>query len=370
MQLIPVRKNPVALSKGFSTPAGLQTEHRARVEGLPILLIVDDEQQITASLADQFRRDYHVLTTTSADEALVVLKQQDVSVVVADQRMPGKTGSELLAEAFRIDPDVVRILLTGYADIEAVIQAVNEGRIYFYLTKPWRNSELEAVIARGMEHHFLLRDNRRLMKELLRMNAELEDKVKERTLQLEQRAFELEEATRKISELVYLDPLTGVANRRSLDETLVREAERGARLGLPLTAIMVDVDHFKRINDTFGHAMGDKVLQSIAYTISSRVRPYDLVARYGGEEFLILLPAITLKDCGGFAERFRVAISTMTIEGFTRKVTASFGVATLLPGQPSQTLFERADRALYQAKQNGRNRIEFDDNHEKEATSD
>jgi diguanylate cyclase (GGDEF)-like protein len=360
----------MALSKGFTTPAGLQTQTKARAAGLPTLLVVDDEKQITASLADQFRRNYHVVTTASADEALVVLKQQDVSVIVADQRMPGKTGSELLAEAFRIDPDVVRILLTGYADIEAVIQAVNEGRIYLYLTKPWRNSEMESIVAKAMEHNFLLRDNRRLMQELLRTNAELEERVQERTIQLEQRALELEEANRKISELVYLDPLTGVANRRSLDETLVRETERGARLGLPLTVIMLDVDHFKAVNDSFGHAMGDKVLQSIASTISGRVRPYDLVARYGGEEFLILLPAVTLKDGGGFAERFRVAISEMIIEGFPRKVTASFGVATLLPGHPSQTLFERADSALYRAKQNGRNRIELDNDLEKDAAND
>lgn len=360
----------MALSKGFSTSAGLQTASKDGSAGLPILLVVDDEKQITASLADQFRHSYRVVTTASADEALVVLKQQEVSVIVADQRMPGKTGSELLAEACRIDPDVVRILLTGYADLESVIQAVNEGRIYFYLTKPWRNSEMESIVAKAMEHNVLQRDNRRLLQELRRMNAELEARVKERTLQLEQRALELEAANRRISELVYLDPLTGVANRRSLDETLVREAERGARLGLPLTAIMLDVDHFKAVNDTFGHAMGDKVLQAIAKTISSRVRPYDLPARYGGEEFLILLPAVSLMDGGGFAERFRVAVSEMTLAGFPGKITASFGVATLLPGRPWQTLFERADRALYRAKQNGRNRVELDNDPEKEAADD
>ncbi|MBC7962643.1 MAG: diguanylate cyclase [Steroidobacteraceae bacterium] len=350
----------MALSKGFSIQTGLQVEPDSQSALLPTLLVVDDEQEITASLADQFRRIYHVVTANSADEALAVMKRQVVSVILSDQRMPGKTGSELLVEACLIDSDSVRILMTGYADIEAVIQAVNQGKIYSYLTKPWLSNEMEVVIAKAVEHNFLLRDNRRLVEELLQSNAVLEVRVKERTIELEQRALELEEANRKISKLVYLDPLTGVANRRSLDETLAREVERGARLGLPLTVAMLDVDHFKTVNDTFGHAMGDKVLQSIAQAVSSQARPYDLVARYGGEEFLIMMPGATLHDGGVAAERFRAAIEELSIEDFPRRVTASFGVATHMPGHSSNSLFERADTALYRAKQGGRNCVEMD----------
>lgn len=358
------------LGKGFSTPTGAQTGPKARTPALPTLLVVDDEKEITASLADQFRRVYHVVTAGSADEALAAMKVMDVSVIVADQRMPGKSGSEMLAEACQLDADAVRILLTGYADIEAVIQAVNQGQIFFYLTKPWRSDEMAAVIARAMEHNFLRRDNRHLIEELRHINAELEERVKERTVQLEQRALELEEANRKISGLVHLDPLTNVANRRRSDETFIREVERGARLRFPLTIILLDVDHFKQVNDTFGHAMGDKVLQSIARAVSGMVRSYDLLARYGGEEFLIMMPSATLREGVVAAERFRAAISAMTIEGFSRKVTASFGVATLLPGHPAQTLFERVDRALYRAKQNGRDRVEMDRNNAMEASGD
>jgi diguanylate cyclase (GGDEF)-like protein len=342
----------------------------APTPALPVLLVVDDEKEITASLADQFRRVYQVVTADSADEALAVLKRMNISVIVADQRMPGKSGSEMLAEACLVDPDAVRILLTGYADIEAVIQAVNQGQIFFYLTKPWRSNEMAAVIAKAMEHNFLRRDNRHLIEELRQINAELEERVKERTLQLEQRALELEEASRKISELVYLDPLTNVANRRRFEETLTKEVERGTRLVLPLTVILLDVDHFKVVNDTFGHAMGDKVLQSIAQTVSGMVRPYDLLARFGGEEFLIMMPSATLSEGGVAAERFRAAISAMTIEGFSRNVTASFGVATLLPGHPTRTLFERVDRALYRAKQSGRDRVEMDRNNAMEDSGD
>lgn len=175
----------MALSKGFSAPTALQSVAADTVKPLPTLLFVDDEQEIAASLADLFRRNYHVVTATSADEALLLLKQHTVSVIVADQRMPGKTGSELLAETCMIDSDIVRILLTGYADIEAVIQAVNNGKIFFYLTKPWRSSELEAIIGNAVEHHLLLKDKRMLVEELRHMNADLEEIVKDRTKELE-----------------------------------------------------------------------------------------------------------------------------------------------------------------------------------------
>lgn len=291
----------MALSKGFSTPRRAQTTTGTEAAALPILLIVDDEQEITTTLADLFRRNYRVKIAGGADEALAILKRHDVSVIVSDQRMPEKTGSELLAEAFLVNPDAVRILLTGYADLEAVVQAVNEGKIFFYLTKPWNTKEIETIVAKAVEHNLLLRDNRRLVEELRRTNTELEKRVQERTQQLEQRAMELEEANRKISDLVYLDPLTGVANRRSLDATLTREIERASRLGLPLTIILADVDHFKTVNDTFGHAMGDRVLQAIGATLPGLLRPYDLVARYGGEEFLIMMPGTTLEN--GFLSR-------------------------------------------------------------------
>lgn len=164
--------------------------------------------------------------------------------------------------------------------------------------------------------------------------------------------------------------MTNVANRRSLNEILVREVDRGARLDLPITVILADVDHFKQVNDTFGHAMGDKVLHAIAQTLVTQVRQYDLVARYGGEEFLVLLPGVALQDGRTAAERFRVAISKITMAEFPQQVTASFGVASLLPGQAVNTLFDRVDKALYRAKENGRNRVEVDINDEMEAKRD
>ncbi len=162
----------MALSKGFHATANCPAGIMARAEHRSTLLVVDDEKDITASLADLFRLDYKVITAATAMEALTILKQQEVSVIVADQRMPEMTGSELLAKASALEPDTVRILLTGYADIEAVVKAVNEGNIFFYLTKPWSNKEIQTVVARAVEHNFLLRDNRRLIKELRQKNAD------------------------------------------------------------------------------------------------------------------------------------------------------------------------------------------------------
>ena len=148
---------------------------------LPTLLVVDDEKEITASVADMFRRTYQVLTATSGQAALELLKQHEVSVILADQRMPGMTGADFLAQVSDFNENIVKILMTGYADIQAVAQAINEGKIFFYLTKPWRPEELSAVVAKAFAHSRLAQENQKLTQELVLINAGLEVQVAERT---------------------------------------------------------------------------------------------------------------------------------------------------------------------------------------------
>jgi signal transduction histidine kinase len=140
---------------------------------LPCVLVADDDPEITRSVRELLTRDYHVLTANTADEALALLEENEVSVILTDQRMPGGTGAELLARALDIAPETTRVLFTGYSDISAVIEAVNRGQVYRYLAKPWRPEELSAVVGQGLERYQLTVENRRLLEEITQANQEL-----------------------------------------------------------------------------------------------------------------------------------------------------------------------------------------------------
>lgn len=159
-----------------------------------------------------------------------------------------------------------------------------------------------------------------------------------------------------------IDPLTGVASRRAFTEIAETEIQRALRYRMPLAMVMVDIDHFKGVNDTFGHMTGDAVLASFAHTIAQEVREVDVVGRLGGEEFVILLPNISGLEAVQVAERMRLAVaaSEMLVNGHQLHYTASFGVAEFDSRELSLSSFmARADEALYRAKRNGRNRVEL-----------
>jgi diguanylate cyclase (GGDEF)-like protein len=154
------------------------------------------------------------------------------------------------------------------------------------------------------------------------------------------------------------DSLTGLANRRSVQDTVRRMVAQSARTGAPLAVLAIDIDHFKRINDRFGHDRGDDVLAAFAQTLSSTLRASDFAGRQGGEEFVALLPDTDLSGAMTAAENLRAAVEAMDVLGGD-PVTASFGVAVMPEdGSEGQALLRQADRALYAAKANGRNRVE------------
>lgn len=200
-----------------------------------------------------------------------------------------------------------------------------------------------------------------LADELLQLNNQLAVLSRENTRknrELQERNRQLLEAYRTIQELALKDPLTGIANRRAFNERLRFEAERGARMKSPLVLVMLDLDHFKKVNDDYGHETGDQVLVAVAALLMGAVRPYDLVARVGGEEIALLLPGTDLERGIEIAERLRREVAALTIDGYPKQITASFGVALLPPGGDSDRLMSRADAALYRAKDCGRNRVE------------
>ncbi len=166
----------------------------------------------------------------------------------------------------------------------------------------------------------------------------------------------LKESRRAVEQLAIRDALTGVWNRRHIDHLLAAEIERKSRLGGNFCICMVDLDHFKTINDQFGHTMGDVVLQKVAEFMQSQLRSTDQIGRFGGEEFLILLPGITLKDTVDCAQRLLSNIATLNLLApHAHSVTISVGISECSASETPTALIDRADRALYVAKENGRN---------------
>lgn len=172
------------------------------------------------------------------------------------------------------------------------------------------------------------------------------------------RARKIRDAFRKaVSDL---DPLTGLSNRTTMMTELTAEYDRALRSGTPCCFALTDIDHFKKVNDTYGHAVGDEVLAATAGRLLSRMRPYDLIYRYGGEEFLLCLPNADPHTTAAVLERLRHVLAETPIpleDGRTLPVTSSFGFALIEPDVSLKETIERADQALYHAKRQGRNRV-------------
>lgn len=185
----------------------------------------------------------------------------------------------------------------------------------------------------------LNRDLAKKQRELIRINREL---ANEKQL---------------VEKLSLTDPLTGLGNRRKLEECLSMEIIRTRREQSTCSIIMCDIDHFKAVNDDFGHDAGDIVLAEFAKLIIHHIRLPDLAIRFGGEEFIILMPGASAENTAQSAERLRISLNELQINKFSRVITASFGVTELFPDDTPEKFIKRADTAMYQAKENGRNRV-------------
>lgn len=169
--------------------------------------------------------------------------------------------------------------------------------------------------------------------------------------------LELEELARKLDFRATTDPLTGLFNRRKFNHELSLEISRSQRYRTPLSLIIFDIDHFKAINDTYGHQAGDKVLTALAKFVSGRIHKTDVLARWGGEEFMLLVPGSRIYMAAQLAEDLRNAMREFA-SGDAGIATSSFGVAEFEDGDTADSFISRADEALYRAKINGRNRVE------------
>ena len=305
---------------------------------MKILVIDDSASQRLFLKAYLGKMGHEVVQAADGREGIERFGSCDPDLVLLDVMMPGIGGYET-ARVIRGARDqwVPIIFLSGCnesADIEAGIDAGGDD----YLTKPFDPKVLEAKI--------------RSMTRIAQMRR-----------QLVLRSEELRTANAALMRLIDMDGLTGIANRRCLDRKLAEEIGRCARNHVPLSLVLLDIDHFKRFNDSHGHLGGDECLKAIAHMLDSELkRPSDLAARYGGEEFCLVLPET---DCAGallVAERLRASVAGLQVRvtpGLLACVTASFGVASEVPsaGTDPHTLMAAADAALYCAKEGGRNMV-------------
>ena len=208
------------------------------------VIVVDDEQNVLKSLQRLFRREeYRFICAGSGAEGLKLMTETaHVAVIISDQRMPEMNGSEFLARSREYAPDAVRMLLTGYSDMETTVAAMNEGGATRYISKPWEDSVLLQTVREGVRQYHLQQENQRQQRSLSIQNDALTD-----MLQL------LTEQKNELERLATQDSLTGLTNRRRLLESLGSECLRSHRYDSPLSLIMFDIDHFKIINDRFGH---------------------------------------------------------------------------------------------------------------------
>jgi diguanylate cyclase (GGDEF)-like protein len=298
------------------------------------ILIIDDSAVVRQQILTTLRKAALFETHHEAADGIEGFKaalNQSFDVIVCDLEMPGMDGFKFLAmrnsrEELR---DVPVIMLTGREDLETKIRGLDQGASD-YVTKPFDPAELVA-----------------------RVRVQL--KIK--TLQ-----DALKKSNQLLLQLSNTDPLTGLHNRRYLMDTLAREVERSCRTDIPLSLVMIDIDHFKRVNDTYGHQVGDAVLVAVAALLQGQLRPYDTAARFGGEEFVQVLPSTELAAAGAVAERLRKLTANLSFakEGAADlELTISAGVAIVSPGSivNADDLIRQADTALYRAKQDGRNRV-------------
>ncbi len=298
------------------------------------IVVVDDDPAIRRLILFYLRKaGYDVVECVDGAEGRDFLFKHSWDLAVLDRRLPDIDGIELCRELKQKKDFRNRyiIVLTGEDEKEAKLEGFDLGADD-YVTKPFQPDELIARI-----------------------------RAAKRIVDLQK---ELMETNRQLELLSITDGLTQLYNHRYFQEEFAKEFEKAKRYDQPLSLTLLDIDFFKKVNDTYGHAAGDEVLKAVAETFASSVRATDTAARYGGEEFAVIMPQTDLDDARAFAEKIRSLVEGMTIptsEGEI-SVTVSIGVSSVpysSLGAPI-AMVEAADKALYRAKENGRNQVHYE----------
>lgn len=302
------------------------------------ILIVDDEATNRYFLETALSREYETVLACDGFEAVTLMREKRPDLILLDVMMPGLSGFDLCRMIKSEEPfsEIPVIFLTALDSVEAETEGLEAGGIDF-LQKPVNPLLLKLRIGNHLE---LNRRNRLIREQMALLIIQKE---------------ELERAYDKISQIATIDELTGLRNRRFFNSSLTAAISMARRHGQPLSVILADLDHFKLVNDNFGHHAGDAVLAAFGRVLRDTVRAEDIVARWGGEEFIILLQNSDAPSAVLLAERLRVACEDISLE--MHGVTVSFGVTELKERDDDESFLARADRAMYRAKREGRNRV-------------
>jgi len=295
------------------------------------VLIADDSLVVRAVVRARLEDEgYDVVEAADGDAAVATCVQSPPDVVLLDVEMPGLDGHQVLARLKRDETlaDIPVVFLTGRTSMDDMVAGLRAGA-HDYLKKPFEAAELVARV--GSAAHV----------------KKLQDRLRERNADLE-----------RVSRT---DMLTGLYNRRHLEDQLAREHSTARRTQRDLGVLLLDIDHFKRVNDTYGHAAGDHVLCEFAERMTRHLRAGDVAGRWGGEEFLVILPGTDLDGALHVAERIRASVDatpfdTSEASGPAISVTVSGG-CVVGPADTPDDLVSAADDGLYAAKDAGRNRI-------------
>lgn len=313
-------------------------------EKVPVILVADDEPINRSLIQRRLEREgYRVFTAENGRRAVELARETLPDLIILDVMMPEMDGLEAcrLIKEGETTHDLPVIFLSARDETEMKVNGLTLGA-NDYISKPFKAEELLARVSVSIR---MKRE-----RDLLRASAD---------------------AARASAEVAHeqamTDALTGLLNRYGLQRALQREQAEARRYQRPLSCLLIDLDNFKTINDTYGHPAGDVSLQQIAGILTKAVRGSDMVFRYGGEEFLVLLPETNLEGAAALAEKIRLAADAQLFgSGHIFPLTLSAGVASLLEQESGHDMIARADMALYDAKSGGRNRVEKADVQEEE----
>lgn len=321
-----------------------------KAQNFNVLFVDDDKFSLQATERVLSKEKFNKFFATNAHEALEIIRSQPVHILVSDMKMPGVDGLALLKIVKEQFPDIIRLVYSAYTQPSQILPCINHGEIYRYVTKPTNPEELISAIDSAIEVAISKKNQQELADQLYSKNQELQKTLAEK-----------EASEDHLKQLTIIDELTHVYNRRHFNACLQREFNYSQRYQTDFSLLMMDLDHFKRVNDTFGHTFGDFVLKTFAKRIRTAMREIDILFRYGGEEFIVLLPNTAIIDAVQLGDRILQTsrVKPFIMNDYSCTCTVSIGAVSYATSNPIEPkdIVESADELLYHAKRQGRDQL-------------